>query len=51
MIVVAHRLITVGSADCIYVIENGKITEEGTHQKLKNGNGLYSHLCDKQSLE
>jgi len=50
VIVVAHRLITVASADCIYVIENGRLAEKGTHEELQNKNGLYSRLCAKQSL-
>ena len=50
VIVVAHRLITLANADHIYVLQNGKITEEGKHQNLKNGNGYYSRLCEKQSL-
>jgi ABC-type multidrug transport system fused ATPase/permease subunit len=50
MIVVAHRLVTVASADCIYVMENGRLAEKGTHEELQAGNGLYSRLCAKQSL-
>ncbi len=50
IITVAHRLITLAKADYIYVIENGKLTEEGTHEQLKNEKGLYSHLCKKQTL-
>jgi ATP-binding cassette, subfamily B, bacterial PglK len=51
IIVVAHRLVTVAHADHIHVIENGRVSEEGTHEKLKAGSGLYSRLCAKQSLE
>ena len=51
VIVVAHRLVTVACADYIYVIENGRLTEEGTHQELRAGSGLYSSLCAKQSLD
>ena len=50
IIVVAHRLATISNADCIYVIEKGNLAEEGTHEKLRVGNGLYSNLCAKQSL-
>ena len=51
VIVVAHRLVTVAGADYIYVLENGNLTEEGTHEILRDGSGLYSRLCAKQSLE
>jgi ATP-binding cassette, subfamily B, bacterial PglK len=51
VIVVAHRLVTVACADYIYVIENGRLAEGGTHEQLKTGRGLYSRLCAKQSLE
>ena len=50
VIVVAHRLVTIASADCIYVLENGRLIEEGSHQKLRAGSGLYSRLCAKESL-
>ena len=51
VIIVAHRLATLANADYIYVLENGRLTEEGTHEKLKSRNGLYSSLCEKQRLE
>jgi ABC-type multidrug transport system fused ATPase/permease subunit len=51
VIVVAHRLVTVASADYIFVIEDGRLAEEGTHEELRAGNGLYSSLCAKQSLD
>jgi ATP-binding cassette, subfamily B, bacterial PglK len=51
VIVVAHRLVTVSSADYIFVLEEGKLSEEGTHEQLRSGNGLYSRLCAKQSLK
>jgi ABC-type multidrug transport system fused ATPase/permease subunit len=51
VIVVTHRLVTVANTDYIYVIENGSVAEKGTHEELKNQNGLYSRLCEKQSLE
>ena len=44
IIVVAHRLATISNADCIYVIEQGDLAEEGTHEKLRAGNGIYSNL-------
>ena len=51
VIVVAHRLVTLACADYIYVIENGRLTEEGTHQELRAGSGLYSSLCARQTLD
>ncbi|MBT5470206.1 MAG: ABC transporter ATP-binding protein [Nitrospina sp.] len=51
VIVVAHRLVTIAGADYTYVVENGTLTEEGTHDKLRASSGLYSRLCAKQSLE
>ena len=51
LIVVAHRLVSLANADYIFVLENGILAEEGTHEKLKFGNGLYSCLYKKQSLQ
>lgn len=42
--VIAHRLSTILKADCIIVMEKGKIVERGTHQELLALNGLYSNL-------
>ena len=43
-IVIAHRLSTVRKADCIYVIQNGRVQETGTHDQLLESEGLYSSL-------
>ena len=47
-IVVAHRLSTIKNADEIAVIEDGVITEKGTHEKLMTDGGLYATLYSQQ---
>jgi ATP-binding cassette, subfamily B, bacterial MsbA len=47
-LVIAHRLATVRKADKIIVMEKGRVVEEGTHETLVNGNGLYASLCRLQ---
>ncbi len=47
-IVIAHRLATVRAADRIIVMENGRIIEEGTHESLNRGGGLYERLARLQ---
>jgi subfamily B ATP-binding cassette protein MsbA len=46
--VVAHRLATVRNADMILVMEDGGITETGTHDDLIAKDGLYARLCALQ---
>ncbi len=48
-IVIAHRLATVRSSDRIYVIEQGRVVEEGTHEEVSAiPNGIYSSLARLQ---
>ena len=48
-IIIAHRLSTIRSADQILVLDNGKITEQGTHLELINlENGIYKNLSNLQ---
>lgn len=49
-IAVAHRLSTIQKADVIYVFDQGKIVEAGTHAELMKKNGRYSELVNLQSL-
>ena len=49
VIFISHRFSTVRMADRILVIDHGKITEEGTHEKLLNNNGLYSTMFKLQA--
>jgi ABC-type multidrug transport system fused ATPase/permease subunit len=53
IIVIAHRLSTVKRADRILVIEDGLVSESGTHDELLARDGLYRQLCEVQfkSLE
>jgi ABC-type multidrug transport system fused ATPase/permease subunit len=49
-IVIAHRLSTVRSADRIYVVDGGRILEQGTHQELLARGGLYRDLHERQFI-
>ena len=44
VIMIAHRLSTVVGADRIVVLEGGKVVEEGTHNELASGGGLYERM-------
>ncbi|MBA4716514.1 MAG: ABC transporter ATP-binding protein [Verrucomicrobiales bacterium] len=49
--VIAHRLSTVRGADYIYVLDNGTVVEEGTHEHLLSIAGLYAELCRTSFLD
>jgi ABC-type multidrug transport system fused ATPase/permease subunit len=47
-VVIAHRLSTVRAADCIVVLDHGRIAEQGSHRQLIANQGLYSRLYHQQ---
>lgn len=49
VIVIAHRLSTIQNADRIYVVENGRIAEMGTHKELIEMNGIYAGMHGKEA--
>lgn len=50
-IVVAHRLSTIQNADVIFVMDEGKVVEKGTHNELLGLQGRYWQMCQSQALD
>jgi ATP-binding cassette subfamily C protein len=50
VITIAHRLSTVKNADVIYVLDGGKIVQQGTHEELEDEEGHYMEFVKKQLL-
>ncbi len=50
-LVIAHRLSTIRDADCIYVLDRGRIVEQGTHEALLVQGGMYARLYETQFRE
>lgn len=48
VLVIAHRLSTVQSADIVAVVSDGIIAERGTHEELLDRNGIYANLVRRQ---
>jgi ATP-binding cassette subfamily B protein len=46
--IIAHRLSTIRDADCILVMKDGDIVEQGTHEELLRQNGVYADLYRSQ---
>ena len=45
VILISHRISTLKAADRILVLENGRITQSGTHRQLRQQEGLYRQIC------
>jgi len=50
-IVIAHRLSTIVHADRIYVLDRGRVVEEGGYEELLGADGLFSRLAERQMVE
>ena len=48
-LIIAHRLSTIRTCDCICVLHDGRIVEQGNHTRLLSLNGAYARLCRAQS--
>ncbi|MCP4151101.1 MAG: ABC transporter ATP-binding protein [bacterium] len=51
LIIVSHRVSVLKNVGTIYVMDNGAIVEEGSHEQLVNRKGLYSRLARMQQME
>ena len=51
VLIISHRLHTVADADQIFVLENGRIRQQGTHSELAGGDGLYQTLVKAYGAE
>jgi ATP-binding cassette subfamily B protein len=50
-IMIAHRLHTIRNADKIFVFQDGKVVEQGTHDELIASGSTYSHMWDTYTRE
>jgi ABC-type multidrug transport system fused ATPase/permease subunit len=51
VISVAHRLSTIQNADVIFVFDDGKVIEKGSHTELVNKQGIYWEMVQNQALD
>ena len=51
IVLISHRITSVMDADVIYVLEDGVITDRGTHEELKVKNDFYREVCDVQEAD
>jgi len=50
VLLITHRIATAGEADHVYVMDQGRILEQGTHEELLESGGLYARLAEIQKL-
>ena len=48
ILMITHRLSTIATADCIYVLKDGSCIENGTHEELMMQHGMYASMYTKQ---
>ena len=51
IIIIAHRLSTIVNCDKIFILEDGKISDSGTHEALFNSNDYYQQLCKTELFD
>ena len=51
IIIIAHRLSTIVNCDKIFILEEGKISDSGTHKKLFESNKYYKQLCKTELFD
>ena len=49
VILISHRITTLSSADQILVLDRGRIVQQGTHEELKNREGIYKQIYETQT--
>ena len=48
MILISHRITTLMQAECILVLDKGRVAEMGPHEELMQNHGIYRHIYDMQ---
>eukprot|EP00971_Amphidinium_carterae_P091356 1808503-Amphidinium_carterae.1 len=50
VLAIAHRLSSIWESDCIYVVADGRVVEQGSHEKLKDGGEKYASMVRMQQI-